>query len=593
MTLTATTHDPFELNDMLDKPFQQKIVGLLGKPLDKVLGVQDLRRHYSHVSGAGSPDAFAAAALDELGISYATDLRRLQDIPKEGPLVIVANHPFGAVEGIVLAVALKAIRPDVKFMANYMLQRFPEFDDMVIPVDPFAREDSQRRNFGGLRDCMRWVKNGGALIVFPSGTVSHYQKRKHRVVDPEWSPSIGRIIQRTRAAVVPIYFEGHNNAAFQLAGMLHPRLRSLLIPRNLLNKKGKTIRFRIGSTVTARQLENFDDAAELTRYLRFRTYLLGAKRKHGRTFTIQDNPIVEPVPPSILEAEIADLPEWNHLLTSRNFEVYFAGSGQIPNVLTEIGRLREVSFRAVGEGTGKAVDLDEFDEYYTHLFVWDRQERQLVGAYRMGAMQQILEARGLEGLYTHQFFRYERSFFDRIAPALEMGRSFVQPQYQRQPSSLFLLWKGIGHYIARHPQYEILMGPVSISNDYQRASRDLIVEFLKSELYDDELAALVHPRKRYKLRSLGAAEPQTVLSAVHDIDEVSRWITDIDPLCHGVPILLKHYIKLGGRIAGFNVDSDFCEVLDALIMVDFTKVEPRQLAKYMGKENVDAYLDRN
>jgi putative hemolysin len=267
---------------------------------------------------------------------------------------------------------------------------------------------------------------------------------------------------------------------------------------------------------------------------------------------------------------------------------YLATAADIPTVLAEIGRLREVTFRAAGEGTGKAVDLDEFDPHYLHLFVWHEAKGEVVGAYRMAGTDQVPSHFGLSRLYTASLFEYGPAFLDRIGPALELGRSFVRAEYQRGFAPLLLLWKGIGAYVAQNPRYKILFGPVSISNQYQSVSRELIVSYLERHASLRDWVGLVSTRNPFRpsRRLVRGTMPETGF----DVEDLSAVVSDIEPTRAGVPVLLRQYLKLGGKLLGFNVDPKFSNALDGLILVDLTKTEPRLLERYLGKSEATRFL---
>jgi putative hemolysin len=289
-----------------------------------------------------------------------------------------------------------------------------------------------------------------------------------------------------------------------------------------------------------------------------------------------------------MAAEVANIPRSQILVETDEFFTVLAKAAEIPNVLHEIGRLREVTFRQIGEGTGKAIDLDRFDEYYWHLFVWNRTTNQVIGAYRLGPSDEIVERIGVHGLYTRQLFAWQTPFFERISPALELGRSFVRPEYQRTYTPLLLLWRGIGQFLVRHPRYKMLFGPVSISTDYSSTSRQLMVKFLSAYHQSPELAPLVRARNPFRTRPLRIAE-QLVRTTVWDIEELSALVGDIEVDRKGVPVLLRQYLKLGGELVAFNVDQNFADALDGLIVVDLGKTDPRVLERYMGKEGAAAF----
>jgi putative hemolysin len=266
-----------------------------------------------------------------------------------------------------------------------------------------------------------------------------------------------------------------------------------------------------------------------------------------------------------------------------------AQATEIPHLLQEIGRLREVTFREVGEGTGKRTDLDRFDRNYCHLLLWNKSKEELVGAYRAGNTAEIIAKHGVEGLYTSTLFRYDRRLFEKMGPALELGRSFIRPEYQRQYAPLLLLWKGIARYITVRPETPVLFGAVSISNTYNHASRELIYSFFESRRQGDELADFVQPRSPFRPARLGRWDCRAVSHILRDLEELSEPIADVELDGKGLPILLKQYAKIGGKLLGFNVDRKFSDVLDGLVVVDLRQTEASVLERYMGKEAAGAF----
>lgn len=418
--------------------------------------------------------------LNRLAITYRAGERDLQQIPRSGPIVIVANHPFGILEGAVLATILPRIRPDVRFLGNELLSVIPEIKDLLIPVDPMRGSSAARRNSTGLRRAIEFLQSGGCLVVFPAGEVSHFQFREKAVIDSEWHTAVARMVETasragTAVSVVPAYIRGSNSILFQTFGMIHAKLRTMLLIRELLNKRNRLVELRIGSPITSKKLLEIPTAKARTEYLRWRTYLLAARPDYKATTSLPrlTQVVIPAGDPALLSQEVARLGEASLLTKAGDLEVYIAPAHGIPRILQEIGRLRELTFRGVGEGTGNTIDLDRFDESYLHLFAWKPATSEIVGAYRLAGTDMLRD------LYTRTLFKYEDSFLDRIGPALELGRSFVRPEYQRGFAPLLALWKGIGAYVASNPRYKVLFGPVSISNQYQAVSRELMVTFLE------------------------------------------------------------------------------------------------------------------
>jgi putative hemolysin len=592
----------FSLDIDLKDPLQKKLFSMVKGPIEHFLAFSRLNRAYADITRMSDKRPFTEKVLDKLHITYdlaEQDLSRLT-IPT-GPVIVVANHPFGGIEGIILASILRSLRCDVKFMANYLLNTIPEVRDMLIVVDPFKRESSVRENIKPIRECIQWVRNGGMLVVFPAGEVSHFDIQKGTVTDPAWSPSIARVILKTGAPVLPVFFQGTNSAAFHMAGIVHPLLRTAMLPTELLNKERKNIQIRVGDVIPFDKLKRLEQDTLIIDYLRFCTYILEHRPtiQPARSVTMfplrkmhtAGDCIMPSQNPDVLAEEIRSLPPSQTLVEGGDNDVLHATGDQVPQVLLEIGRLREITFRAVGEGTGKAVDLDRFDNTYVHLFIWNKRKNEVVGAYRLGRTDELTKQHGVRGIYTSTLFRYKKEFLEHLGPALELGRSFIRPEYQKSYFPLLLLWKGIGKFIVENPYYKTLFGPVSITNEYQAMSRQLMVGFLKRTRYRPDMAEFVRARKPLrskpsKMWDIDAA----VRSMGDDVDAISEVISSIETDRKGIPILLKQYIKLGGQIAGFNVDSAFGNVLDGLIMVDLTKTEPKLLERYLGKGGAQHFL---
>ncbi|MDA8142199.1 MAG: lysophospholipid acyltransferase family protein [Desulfobacteraceae bacterium] len=538
--------------------------------------------------------------LKHLSITSVVTSQDKEKIPSKGPCIVVANHPFGAIEGIILAEMLLSIRPDVKIMANYLLNRLPQLQSLTIAVDPFEGNGAAQANLGPLRKAMRWVKEGSLLLVFPAGEVSHFQYLHREVSDPPWSHIVARVVHHAHASVVPIYFKSRNGNLFQAAGMLHPRLRTILLARELLRQRGKSIHYKIGNPISYRWLQKYTEDDCLMAYLRWRTYIMGhrrpplLKRSGGPGFSLGPNqqPLALPQAPKICRKEIECLPEDQLLVQSGSFSVWVAQAPQIPHTMLEIGRLRELSFRLAKEGTGRPLDIDRFDQYYLHLFIWNEESEEIVGAYRLGRTDQILAEFGRKGLYTQTLFHSRIDFFQKLGPALEMGRSFIRPEYQKSYSSLLLLWRGIGTYISKNPQYRMLFGPVSISSDYSDLSRQLLATTLLRNSQAKDLALLVQPRKPAPLRPVRIKGCDRTTHDFHfqDFKEVCSVVSDIEFEQKDVPVLLRQYLNLGGQLLSFNIDKLFSRVMDGLIVVDLLQTDHKTLERYMGLDGVNTFL---
>lgn len=599
-----------DLSSKLSSPLQRNLYRLAAPLIERGLNIRDFNDLYERTRAryATHPDhpsarAWFTSALAELHARYEVDLPPHFSLPAEGPLVIVSNHPFGVLDPVVLGDFISAYRPYVRFMTNFLLGEMEEMRPWIIPVDPFNGEASAQRNLGPMKECLRFLKSGGALAIFPSGEVAHYRPGRG-IEEQPWSSHVGALVRRTQATVLPVYFPGHNSMLFQTAGLVHPMLRTGLLLRELFTQSREVVELRVGQPIPFSRLKKFEDDESLTRYLRLHTFVLSQRPKAvtkpadtpATVAAEEPAPKVIPVPPSTstqsdFDAEVERLRASGALLVNNGqFSVFAAAAPEIPHLLREIGRLREITFREVGEGTGEEIDLDRFDDYYLHIFLWDEKERRMAGAYRLGRADMIVRQYGAKGLYTSTLFKFRKPFLHHLDDALEMGRSFIIPQYQRTLGTLPLLWKGIVQWVYRNPRYKKLFGPVSISQDYMNLSRKLIVEFLNEQKLHPDLATLVKPRKPFRYMKNRKLLREFISAELDNVDDFSALISSLEEDGKGIPTLLKHYLKLNGTLASFNVDKSFSSCLDGLIIVDLTESDPRLLTKYMGEQNCREYL---
>jgi putative hemolysin len=535
--------------------------------------------------------------LREMQISLSVAEMDLRRIPRSGAVLAVSNHPFGMLDGTVLGALLTRVRSDVKIMTNFPLTGVAELQEHCIFVDPLNENGSAERNRLALKQALLWLSNGHMLAAFPAGDVSHLQLTSGGVTDPKWNPMMAGLARSTRSAVLPVFFQGRNSMAFQALRLIHPGRRSAWLMNEFLSQRGKTLDVRVGTAIpgsTVAALKSDEGAID---YLRRRTYLLG--QRHTRTAqsrSIASFPfplkVRESIAPEIdkerLAAEIRTLRSEQCVEETRDFSVFVARAAEIPQVLQELGRLREMTFRDAGEGCGRSRDLDEFDDYYLHIFLWDKRSERLAGAYRMGVCPEILATRGPAGLYTSTLFHFDPEFFEKLGPALELGRSFVAPEYQRQFASLLLLWKGIGSYISRHPETPVLFGAVSISSRYNSASRELIVRYFESRRRED-VSRFVRPRRPFRPFRFNPWDCAGTSRALRDLSDLGDSVSDLEADAKSIPVLFRQYAKLGGTLLAFNVDRNFSDVLDGLVLLDLRETDPVALERYTGKEGLQRF----
>jgi len=574
---------PFQIDSLPGTPYRAALAA--ARPLlSWLLDLRTYRALYERTQ-SDRDGSFASRALKVLDIEPRISDAQLARIAAHGPLLVASNHPHGALDGLLLASIVGRKRSDVRVLTNHLLSRIPELSALCFFVDPFGGPAASARSQAGLRAAHLWLRNGGALVVFPSGEVAHRRGTSGSRIDSPWRPTVGRLALTTGAQVLPGFIEGANTRWFYAAGCVHPALRTALLARELLKTRGTTVTVRLGTPLAARDLvDSAGDAAGVTASIR------RAVEELGQSPPSTDHIPSEPHTTSVLtggktiQAEIDHLPPESCLVDGGGFQVFLAEAHRVPAALHEIGRLRELTYRAVGEGTGRQRDLDSFDERYLHLFSWDRERQRIVGAYRIGRTDSIMATAGVDGLYTRTLFRYDERLIARLSPALELGRSFVRAEYQKNYNALLLLWKGIGRFVATHPQYRVLFGPVSISCRYSDSSHRLLMAFLQQNHLDSDLANLVeaiNPR---------AVHPAPALTIPRSLDEANRLVAEAEGDGKGVPILLRQYLKLNAKLIGFNVDPHFGDALDALMMVDLAKVDAAILNRYMGRQATAQFL---
>ncbi len=564
-----------------------RVLGPAVRPVERMLCVDRINTIYDRARGASDWRQFVERILGQLDVRTVVSEEDLSRIPRQGPLVVMANHPFGAVEGMALPLALSAIRPDVKVIANELLSRIVELRPMMILADVFGGQSATAKNSGAMRQVVRHLKAGGVLVVFPAGEVSHLQFSRGGVSDPEWKRSVVRFAGIAEAPVLPVFIRGRNSSLFQLAGLLHARLRTAMLAREVFAGAHRRMEIRIGTPIPWRQLGAMPDDATRIEYCRRRAYAMEHRLPSRPVPAREMEPVVRALPLAPQECEVASIEPAQKLVEHREFAVYIADAAQIPTIMREIGRLREIAFRAEQEGTGRGLDLDRFDNAYRHLFIWNRRQREVVGAYRLGLTDIILRNLGMGGLYTQTLFHYGPDMLSRITPAIELGRSFVRVEYQRSFVPLLALWRGIGEFIVRNPHYRWLFGPVSISAAYSPASRELMRLFLGGRFGQPEFNGMVRPlHPPVALKGLGS-----IADSLGDVEELSAVVSDLETDAKGVPVLVRQYLKLGARFLGFNVDHSFGDALDGLIVVDLLRSDPRVIEKYMGAEGQRKFYD--
>ncbi len=567
----------------IDKVYLPGLASFLMEVM-KINEVNEVFEKAEHLQGP----TFVDKILQILGVTVEFDEADLKHIPKEGAFIAIANHPYGGIEGLVLLKLLCMVRPDAKLMANFLLKKIPNLSDYFIAVNPFENIEHSS-SISGIKRTLELLRSGIPIGIFPAGEVSTFKFETQQITDKLWHPVVGKIIAKANVPVVPVYFHGNNGLLFNLLSFIHPSLRTAKLPSELFNKHGHKIKVRIGKPILPSAISFQSNTIKLLDFLRARTYALGTGLENEKKifnprkiFKIRKKPkrIVDAIPAEVIEKEIEGLSDYK-VWTERTYEVYICPTSDIPHIIKEIGRLREITFREVGEGTNKQIDLDEYDIYYRHLFIWDTQTKMIVGAYRIGNGDEIFYSRGKRGFYTAELFKIKDQFYPILRTSLELGRSWIRKEYQGKALPLFLLWKGILKYLLDNPHYRYLIGPVSISNSFTKFSKSLIVDFISSHHFDHELAQFVKPRKAFKV-DFAKIDKDLLLEPNNSLKDLDSLISEIETTHLKVPVLLRQYLALNARIICFNIDPKFSDSLDGFLVVDMEKI-PEEMLEKIGK----------
>jgi putative hemolysin len=571
--------------------WRRPMIALAGR----ALGLRRLQQAHATIdAGLGDavrdPSRWLDAAVAWLGLDVELPAGDIDRVPAAGAAIVVAEHPTGAMEGLLLLAVLRRRRPDVKVLANRWLMQLPALRDLVLPVDVF-----DRGNMGAVREALRHLRRGGLLLAFPAGAVATRPLLRRKAREGRWQETFAGLQRRAEVPVVPVHVGASNPWWFHAAGAVHRHLRTALLGHALLAQRHSQPRLRIGHAIPPSQLERFgDDDRSRADYLRLRTEIL-ARRTAPSAPTTSWRTMAKIASRGSVDAlanEIGSLPATALLASGNGMQVFCATADQLPQTLAEIGRLREITFRAAGEGSGLPRDLDRFDPNYRHLFVWDPAAREIVGAYRVGLTDELLARGGPSALYTSEFYDFAPEVWSRLSPALELGRSFVQPRYQKGFAPLLLLWRGLGAFVAAAPRYHRLFGPVSIAADHHATSVRLMIDHLQSHCLASDLAPFVHSRRPWRAQRREAKSLQWEPQQIAQLHDVSAMVRELEVGRAGVPVLLEQYLKLGAKLLGVNVDPDF-HTIDALMLVDLLHAPTHLQQRYLGAEGVQALHQAN
>ncbi|MFT5964703.1 MAG: putative hemolysin [Flavobacterium sp.] len=565
--------------------------------LMKILKISKLNKFYDSNKHLEDTE-FLNAILDDLDIKFEIPQEDFKRLPKDGAYITISNHPLGGIDGVLLLKLMLEKEPNFKIIANFLLHRIKPLQKYIMPVNPFEHLKNAKSSVIGIKETLRHLSDGKPLGMFPAGEVSSYRDGK-LMVDKPWEEGAIKVIRKAQVPVIPIYFHAKNSWLFYFLSKISSTFRTAKLPSEVFSQKRRVIKVRIGRPISVAEQNEYKTIEAYSEFLRKKTYILAnpyakeSKLLTPPTLKITRSPkeIATPANSEKMIAEVDTLRNTDcRLLHSKNYEVFFAEADKIPNILHEIGRLREITFREVGEGTNKSIDLDKYDQYYHHLFLWDEAAKKIAGAYRMGLGSQIFPKYGIEGFYLNELFRFEPELDDMMDQSIEMGRAFIIKEYQQKPMPLFLLWKGIIHTTLRFPEHKFLLGGVSISNQFSNFSKSLMIEFMKSNYYDPYIAQYVHPKKAYKVKLKDADKDFIFNETEADLNKFDKIIDELEPGVLRLPVLIKKYIKQNAKVVAFNVDPLFNNAIDGLMYIRISDIPESTMKPVM--EEFQAELER-
>mgnify|MGYP003583098907 FL=1 len=533
---------------------------------------------------------FFDSFVRERKLKYIVFEEDLIKIPKTGPFILVSNHPLGAIDGILMAKILTEIRPDFKVMGNFLLEKIEPMRPFVISVNPFENRKELKDSATGMRASLRHLENGGCIGIFPAGEVSNKNNQYGEILDKKWGKPALKLIKMAKVPVVPMYFHAKNSRLFYQVSKIHPDLQTLLLPSEMMHNREKPIRIRIGKPISVKVLDDHETSDEMGEFLQKKIYMLKSYYERRKSIadqlklpnlklnfplTKEENVvqnIIDETPQIDLINDIESLYKKDKMLFRNGvYEVFFASYTEIPSIMREIGRQRELTFRAIGEGSNLPFDLDVYDEHYHHLFLWDNKEQKLAGAYRMALGSEVMVKHGIDGFYTSSLFEFDQELQPFFRKVIEMGRAYISTEYQQKPLPLFLLWRGIVHVCLRNPEHKFLMGGVSISDKFSEFSKSLMIEFMRSHYYDSAVAQYIHPKNEFKVKLKDRDKHLFFDEVESDLNKLDKIIDDLEPEMR-LPVLIKKYIKQNAKVISFNVDPSFNDAIDGLMYIRISEL---------------------
>ncbi|WP_372036798.1 GNAT family N-acyltransferase [Shewanella sp. 10N.286.52.A9] len=529
----------------------------------------DIAAEFAYLKGVD----FVEHVLDCFDFNYSVPSNEIENIPIDGRVVIYANHPIGSLDALALIKLISQVRPDIKVVANELLMALEPLHSLLLPVNNMSGGTPRQH----LENIHLHLKNEGAVLIFPSGEVSRL--RPSGVTDLKWHSGFLKMANSCNAPLLPMFVDAKNSLSFYGASMIYKPLASLLLVKEMFKQQKRTMPVRIGQLIPKEAITGHDfNVKTKVQLLKNHLYRIG---KNRRPLFATQKAIAHPESRSELQSALQQCEMLGE--TNDNKQIFLYQHQGCNPIMREIGRLREIAFRAVGEGSGNRRDNDQYDPYYQHLVLWDKDDLEIVGSYRFASAKWVHEHQGKTALYSQSLFQYNDEFAPYFENGLELGRSFVQPKYWGK-RSLDYLWLGIGAYLAKNPQFRYLFGPVSISDQISEQAKEMLVHFYQKQFSNPEVLAISNCPYRF------TQDKRQQLDALYSADD---YASNFKVLKHtmanmgaAVPPLFKQYGELceqnGVSFLDFGIDTDFGNCIDGLVLVDVHALKPKKQQRYIN-----------
>ncbi|MEM7069846.1 MAG: lysophospholipid acyltransferase family protein [Pseudomonadota bacterium] len=588
-----------ETEKALGIPEGKSVNPMMIRAVEKLVGIDRCNKLLEDL-GPDWPDTNSMVDImfDRLDIKYqiknAEVLEELDDRPK----VFVANHPYGLPDAFALFQILTRYRPNIRLFANKILEATQLDDERLLYVDPFSAPQSRNLTRKSMAHALRHVREGGDLALFPGRICSHLKTSDWTISDSAWTDQVRKFVDAGGGDLVPLYITGRNSMLFNFSGLIHPRIRTYLLVREFL-RGGHDFTFTIGDPVSADQLQKVSRSMSVGNFARSLVYSL----KTGAS-TVPDLPhLIEPelrnaqetsrvvrTPTAIRGAHVRKLLDRNEILVKQNgYTIYQSGPKSGADILDIICEVRFQAYASETNVSDPSELRDHYDEFYHHLVLWDDEKEAVAGVYRYTLPGLTQRAPTAENLVTSSIFDLSPEFQKILPKAMELGRAAILPEYQKSFSPLMLLWRGFLEIPYRDKEIKYLFGPVTMGQNFNPLSRELLRRYIMNHCGDDVMKGHVSPRKALAFDIPREVEIEKLANACGSFAQLGNLINGIEGGKRSLPVLFRHYANSGCKFVGFGEWRELDNATAGLTLLDLKDSSKSFIQRYFGKEGAEEF----